>query len=82
MLLIQVLGVGCAKCDLLAARAEEAAQKTGDEFSLEKVSDIARIMSFHVMMTPALVVNGNVKCSGTVPSVEQLIQILNESKSF
>ena len=75
-MLIQVLGTGCAKCTKLADLAEEAAKKTGADYMLEKVNDINKMMTFGVMTTPALVVDGKVKCSGIVPSVEQIEKML------
>ena len=77
-MLIQVLGTGCAKCTKLAALAEEAAKQSGVDFTLEKVMDINKIISFGVMTTPALLVDGKLKCSGTLPSVEQLVKMLTE----
>jgi len=80
-MLIQVLGTGCAKCTKLAERVEEAAKAAGVDYTLEKVAALDKIMSFGVMVTPALVVNGKVCCSGNVPSVEQIVTMLSESKS-
>jgi small redox-active disulfide protein 2 len=73
---IQILGTGCAKCDKLAANAEEAAKELGLECEVEKVTDIEAIMSFNVMMTPALAVDGDVKVVGKVPSIEDLKELL------
>jgi small redox-active disulfide protein 2 len=78
MKLLQILGTGCPKCNKLAATAESAARAAGVEFLLEKVTDIDQIMRFGVMMTPALVVDGEVKVMGRVPSVEEIKQILSE----
>lgn len=78
MMSIQVLGTGCAKCTKLAVQAEEAAKKAGVEYTLEKITDIDRITSLGVMGTPALVVDGKLKCSGNVPSVEQIVKLLGE----
>ena len=75
---IQVLGTGCAKCTKLAMHAEEAAKRTNIGFTLEKVTDINKIVALGVMATPALVVDGKLKCSGNVPSVEQLEKMLKE----
>lgn len=69
---ILVLGTGCPKCKKLAEAAEEAAKEMGLEYELEKVTDINQIMSFGVMMTPALVVDGEVKAAGKVPSGDEL----------
>ena len=77
-MLIQVLGTGCAKCTKLAALAEEAAKQSGVDFTLEKVMDINKIISFGVMTTPALLVDGKLKCSGNVPSIEQLVKMFTE----
>jgi small redox-active disulfide protein 2 len=74
---LQVLGTGCPKCRKLAEATEEAARHLGIEYKLEKVTDITAIMSFGVMMTPALAVDGKVKVSGKIPSAEELRDILS-----
>jgi small redox-active disulfide protein 2 len=73
---LQVLGTGCPKCQKLTEHAEKAAQALGIEYELEKVTEIDQIMSYGVMMTPALVVDGTVKIVGKVPSVEQLKAVI------
>lgn len=73
---IQILGTGCPKCKLLASNAEAAAKEAGGEFELEKVTEINDIMKFGVMMTPALVIDGDVKVVGKVPSVEDIKKML------
>lgn len=73
---IQILGTGCPKCDTLAANAEAAAKAAGIDYELVKVSDINEIMSFGVMMTPALAVDGVVKCVGKVPSPAEISDML------
>jgi small redox-active disulfide protein 2 len=73
---LQILGTGCAKCNALTMATEQAAQTLGLEYELEKVTDLNRIMSFGVMMTPALVVDGKVKVSGKVPNVNELKSLL------
>jgi small redox-active disulfide protein 2 len=73
---LQVLGTGCAKCNELSKRVEEVATALGLEYGLEKVSDLKEIMTFGVMMTPALVVDGTLKVAGRVPSVEELKKML------
>lgn len=69
---LQILGTGCPKCKQLAAATEAAATALGLEFQLEKVTDLKQIMTFGVMITPALVVDGAVKCVGRVPKVDEL----------
>ncbi len=72
MVKIQILGTGCPKCRQLTEAAKTAAKEAGIEFQIEKVTDIQKIMAFGVMSTPALVVNGVVKVSGRVPSIEEI----------
>ncbi len=69
---IQILGTGCSKCDNLTATAETAAKATGEPYTIEKITDIRQIMTFGVMTTPALVINGKVMASGKVPSVAEI----------
>jgi small redox-active disulfide protein 2 len=76
MIKIQILGTGCAKCQQLTKTAETAAGELGLQYELEKVKDIAQIMAFGVMMTPALVVDGKVKVAGKVPSVDEIKKLL------
>ena len=73
---IQILGAGCAKCKKLADNAEAAARELAWEFKLEKVTDINDILAFGVMMTPALVVDGEVAVLGKVPSVQEIKDLL------
>jgi len=74
---LQILGTGCPKCKKLAENAEAAAKELGVEYEIEKITDIKRIMEFGVMMTPALAVDGEVKASGKVLSVEQIKSLLS-----
>jgi small redox-active disulfide protein 2 len=71
-----ILGPGCPKCTELARRTEEAAKSLGADYALEKVTDLKEIMSFGVMMTPALVVDGEVKVVGQVPGVDEIKKML------
>jgi len=73
---IQVLGTGCPKCKKLTEAAEQAAKGLGIEYTLEKVTDINEIVGFGVMMTPALVVDGVVKCVGRIPNETELKQMI------
>ncbi|MBU0743550.1 TM0996/MTH895 family glutaredoxin-like protein [bacterium] len=73
---IKILGTGCDKCETLAARAREAAENLGQDFEIEKVSKVAEIMAYGVMLTPALVVDGEVKAVGKVPSVAEIMGML------
>ena len=73
---VQVLGPGCPKCVELAKRTEAAAKALGGDYEVEKVSELSKIMSFGVFMTPALVVDGEVKVVGKVPSVEEIKKLI------
>jgi len=73
---IEVLGTGCAKCKLLAERAEEAAQALGLSYTLEKVTEYPDIVARGVLSTPGLVVDGVVKCQGHVPTAAAIQQLL------
>jgi len=73
---LQILGTGCAKCNNLADVTKNAADEIGLEYELEKVTDMMRFADFGVMFTPALVVDGVVKISGKVPSLEQAKELL------
>ncbi len=71
-----ILGTGCAKCEMLARHTEEAANALGLEYELRKVTDLAEIAEFGVMMTPALVVDGELKVAGRVPTAEAIRKLL------
>jgi small redox-active disulfide protein 2 len=73
---LQILGTGCPKCNDLAEKTEKAAKELGIEYELVKVSDINDIMSFGVMMTPALAVDGDVKISGKVPDIDAIKELI------
>ncbi len=73
---LQILGTGCPKCRQLAANAEAAAKALGLQYQIEKVTDLDRILAFGVVMTPALVVDGQVKVVGKVPSPQQIEALL------
>ena len=73
---VHVLGTGCAKCKRLFAEAEKAIAASGVPASLQKVEKIDDIMKFGVMMTPALVVDGEVKCYGRIPQISEIVSWL------
>ncbi|PJB79264.1 MAG: hypothetical protein CO090_05460 [Acidobacteria bacterium CG_4_9_14_3_um_filter_49_7] len=73
---LKILGTGCPKCIKLEERTRQAAEELGIDYTIEKVTDIQDIMSYGVMMTPGLVVNGEVKVTGKVPMVKDIQGIL------
>jgi small redox-active disulfide protein 2 len=73
---IKVLGPGCANCNKLEKVVAETAKEMGITDPVQKVSDIQQILSYGVMSTPALVVDGKVKFAGRVPSKEEIKKYL------
>ncbi len=69
---IKVLGTGCPKCKKLYSEAEKAIAEAGVSAELEKVENIDDIMNYGVMMTPALVIDEEVKASGRVASWSEI----------
>lgn len=76
---IQVLGTGCPKCNKLSELTEMVAGELGLDSKVEKVTDINAIVTAGVMMTPALLVDGQVKVSGRIPSEQELKSFLTEA---
>ena len=74
---IQILGTGCPKCSKLYEHTKVAVDLAGVEARIEKVTDLAEIMAFGVMVTPALAIDGVVKTSGKVPSSEDIKAMLS-----
>ncbi|MBN2353342.1 MAG: thioredoxin family protein [Spirochaetales bacterium] len=78
---IEVLGMGCPKCGILAERTGEALADAGLSVPVEKVQDLEKIMVYGVMVTPALVIDGTVKAAGRVPSKAEIIKWIGEAQS-
>jgi len=79
MLSIKVLGSGCANCKKLEESARAAVAGLGVEAQIEKVTDIADILSYNVISTPGLVINERVVSSGRLPSVAQITTWLTDA---
>ncbi|MCL1139410.1 MULTISPECIES: thioredoxin family protein [Shewanella] len=75
---IEILGSGCKKCTNLAADVEQVATDMALDFSIEKVTDMAAILDYGVMSTPAIVIDGTVITAGNVPSKAEIQQLLND----
>jgi small redox-active disulfide protein 2 len=69
---VQILGTGCPKCSKLADNAQAAVNELGAEVEIVKVTNINDIVSFGVMATPALGIDGEVKAAGRVPGVDEI----------
>ena len=73
---IEIWGTGCSKCKTLEEVTKQAVAKIGGFHEIKKVEDIVEIMNYGVMSTPALVVDGMVKSSGKVLSVDEVIKLI------
>lgn len=73
---IKILGPGCAKCKTTYQVIEKVINENNLDVKLTKIEDITEIMSYNVMGTPAVVVDGTVKIKGHVPSESEIKQIL------
>ena len=69
---LQILGTGCPKCQKLAEMTEQAAKELNLDYEIIKVTDLNEIMSFGIMMTPGLAVDGEVKVAGKLPTMDAL----------
>ena len=69
---IKVLGTGCPKCEKLLEMTKSAVDQLGIDSSVEKVNDIVEIMKYGVAITPALVVDNEVKVMGKVPTLDEI----------
>jgi small redox-active disulfide protein 2 len=75
---ISILGPGCANCHKMEEMAKAAVKELGIEATIKKVSEIQEIMKY-TMVTPGLVVNGILKCSGKpLPGIEKVKALINE----
>jgi small redox-active disulfide protein 2 len=77
---ITVLGMGCAKCEKVYENVTKAIEELGVNAVVKKVKDIDTIISFGVMMPPAVVINGNVKAFGRIPSTEEIKKWIQENE--
>ena len=73
---IEVLGTGCAKCKRVEKNAKEAVGSLGVDLEVVKVNDLKEIASRGVMLTPGLVIGGEVVAVGRVPSVDEIKEMI------
>ncbi len=76
MIEIKVLGTGCPTCRMLELMVEKTVKKLGIDAEIEHVQNIDKILEYGILMTPALVINGEVKVNGRLPSEKQLIKYI------
>ena len=78
---IKVFGPGCPRCVEAEGVVRQAAARAGGDITVVKVSDFREIMAARIISTPAVMVAGDVKCTGRVPSEEEVTQWITESQS-
>jgi small redox-active disulfide protein 2 len=78
---IKVLGPGCPKCQQTEKIVKEAVAAAGVDAQVEKITDVMKIMTYGVMGTPAVVVDGQVKSIGKVPKKEDVIKWIQTEKA-
>ncbi|WP_416197414.1 MAG: Small redox-active disulfide protein 2 [Sporanaerobacter sp.] len=71
-MIIKILGVGCSKCEKLEKNVKKAVEELGIDATVEKVEDLKEIVSYGVMTSPALVIDGKVVFAGKVPSTKEI----------
>lgn len=76
MMEIKILGSGCQRCEALEKMTRKAVEEMKLEVRIEKVGDIEEILSYSVMRTPALVINGKLRLKGEVPRMSELKSLL------
>ncbi|MBE3124674.1 MAG: TM0996/MTH895 family glutaredoxin-like protein [Acidobacteria bacterium] len=69
---IEILGPGCPKCGEVEKRVKSALAELNIVADCEKVTDIKKMMSYGILATPGLVINGEIKCAGRIPRVEDI----------
>lgn len=74
---IEVVGPGCARCITTEKNVKEALKQLNKEARVEHVTDVAEFAKRGVMFTPAVIVDGKIVTSGTIPSVEDIKRILS-----
>ncbi len=77
---IEILGTGCPKCKKLNELAEEAVNELNLSVEIIKVTDISKIINYGVMVTPALVIDGDVKVAGKIPSKQEIAEWIKKKK--
>jgi small redox-active disulfide protein 2 len=75
-MLIEIFGTGCAKCQTLEQNAKEAAERSGGDHALVKVSEYAAIAARGILSTPALAIDGQLKFQGKVASSAEILELL------
>jgi len=78
---IEILGMGCPKCKKTTQNAQMAVEELGIEAEIIKVEELSKITEYGVMITPALVIEGEVKAAGKIPSKQEIINWIEEKEN-
>jgi len=78
---IKVLGPGCPRCEDLMKRTINVLAELNAAAAVDKVTDIKQMMTYNILATPALVINGQVKCAGRIPRLEEIKTWILEAKA-
>jgi len=76
---IKVLGPGCPKCEMVEKRVKNALADLDVAAEVEKITDIRKMMSYGILATPGLVINGKIKCAGRIPRIEDIKAWIQEA---
>lgn len=79
-MVVKILGPGCLNCTTLARRTEEALERLNIEARVEKVTDYSEILSYGVLSTPGLVIDGAVVSQGRVPTVDAIMELVRNAR--
>lgn len=77
---IKVLGPGCPRCGEVEKRVKEALAELGVDASVEKVTDIKKIMDHRIMATPGLIIDGKIVCAGRIPGLGEIKAWIGEAR--
>ncbi len=78
-MIIKILGSGCARCAMLEQHTREAVERLGIDAEVIKVQEMADIMGYGIMSTPALVIDEEVRLAGGLTSVDEIVSLLSRA---
>jgi len=78
---IRILGPGCPRCEEVFKRTINVLAELNIPADIQKITDIKKITEYMIFMTPGLVINGHVKCSGRIPSPQDIKKWIQEEET-